>query len=177
MKSESPVLLTVLIIVVCCGIGTAQECQIGCQSKIDALNDEVAALHRAFAQQVPYLEKFNLTPTQQDPSHSPSAEQVLPNYLNVLLVHVTLDRKQTAVLLPSTHPAPNPPSYTPNQVIFSAGCRNSGNSSASAKVDVFLGLLRQDASGKDVFGVRVTVEGCNSASGQIPIQISVLTKL
>jgi hypothetical protein len=176
MKSESPILLTVLIIV-CCGIGTAQECQIGCQSKIDALNDEVAALHRAFAQQVPYLEKFNLTPTQQDPSHSPSAEQVLPNYLNVLLVHVTLDHKQTAVLLPSAHPAPNPPSYTPNQVIFSSGCRNSGNSSASAKVDVFLGLLRQDASGKDVFGVRVTVEGCNSASGQIPIQISVLTKL
>ena len=177
MKSESPILLTVLIIVGCCGMGTAQECQIGCQSKIDALNDEVAALRRAFAQQVPYLEKFNLTPTQQDPSHSPSAEQVLPNYLNVLLVHVTLDHKQTAVLLPSAHPAPNPPSYTPNQVIFSSGCRNSGNSSASAKVDVFLGLLRQDSSGKDVFGVRVTVEGCNSASGQIPIQISVLTKL
>jgi len=138
---------------------------------------EVAALDRAFAQQVPYLEKFSLTPTQQDPSHSPSAEQVLPNYLNVLLVHVTLDQKQTAVLLPSAHPAPNPPSYPPNQAIFSSGCRNSGNSSASAKVDVFLGLLRQDASGKDVFGVRVTVEGCNAASSQIPIQISVLSKL
>src|SRR5258708_3720898 len=177
MKSESPILLTVLIIVVCCGIGTAQECQIGCQSKIDALNDEVAALHRAFAQQVPYLEKFNLTPPQQVPSDSPSGEKVLPNYLNVLLVHVTLDHKQTAVLLPSAHPAPNPPSYTPNQVIFSSGCRNSGNSSASAKVDVFLGLLQQDASGRDVFGVRVTVEGCNSASGQIQIQISVVTKL
>jgi hypothetical protein len=57
MKSESLILLTVLIIVVCCGIGTAQECQIGCQSKIDALNDEVSALHRALAQQVPYLER------------------------------------------------------------------------------------------------------------------------
>jgi hypothetical protein len=155
----------VLIIVVCSGIGTAQECQIGCQSKIDALKDEVAALERAFALQVPYLEKFNLTPKQQDPSHSPSAEQVLPNYLNVLLVHVTLDHKQTAVLLPSAHPTSNPPSYTPNQVIFSSSCRDSGNSSASAKVDVFLGLLRQDASGKDVFGVRVTVEGCNATSG------------
>jgi len=177
MKSESPILLTLLIIVFCCGIGRAQKCQIGCQSKIDALEGEVAALDRAFAQQVPYLEKVNLTPTQQDPSHSPSAEQVLPNYLNVLLVHVTLDQKQTAVLLPSAHPAPNPPSYTPNQAIFSSGCRNSGNSSASAKVDVFLGLLRQDASGKDVFGVRVTVEGCNAASSQIPIQISVLSKL
>jgi|CZKR01.1.fsa_nt_gi hypothetical protein len=177
MKSESPILLTVLIIVVCSGIGTAQECQIGCQSKIDALKDEVAVLERAFAQQVPYLEKFNLTPKQQDPSHSPSAEQVLPNYLNVLLVHVTLDHKQTAVLLPSAHPTSNPPSYTPNQAIFSSSCRDSGNSSASAKVDVFLGLLRQDASGKDVFGVRVTVEGCNATSGQIPIQISVLTKL
>jgi len=165
MKSESPILLTVLIIVVCSGIGTAQECQIGCQSKIDALKDEVAALERAFALQVPYLEKFNLTPKQQDPSHSPSAEQVLPNYLNVLLVHVTLDHKQTAVLLPSAHPTSNPPSYTPNQVIFSSSCRDSGNSSASAKVDVFLGLLRQDASGKDVFGVRVTVEGCNATSG------------
>ena len=174
---KSYVLLTVLIIVVFCGIGTAQECQIGCQSKIDALNDEVAALHRAFAQQVPYLEKFNLTPTQQDPSRNPFVEQVLPNYLNVLLVHVTLDHRQTAVLLPSANPAPNPPSYTPNQAIFSSGCRNSGNNSASAKVDVFLGLLRQDASGKEVFGVRVTVEGCNTASGQIPIQISVLSKL
>jgi len=177
MKSENPILLTLLIIVFCCGIGRAQKCQIGCQSKIDALEGEVAALDRAFAQQVPYLEKFSLTPTQQDPSHSPSAEQVLPNYLNVLLVHVTLDQKQTAVLLPSAHPAPNPPSYIPNQAIFSSGCRNSGNSSASAKVDVFLGLLRQDASGKDVFGVRVTVEGCNAASSQIPIQISVLSKL
>src|SRR5713101_8656788 len=91
---KSCVLLAVLIIVVCCGIGTAQECQIGCQSKIDALKNEVAALDRALAQQVPYLEKFNLTPTQQDPSHSPSAEQVLPNYLNVLLVHVTLDHSR-----------------------------------------------------------------------------------
>ena len=177
MKSESPILPTLFIILFCCGIGRAQECQIGCQSKIDALEGEVAALDRAFAQQVPYLEKFNLTPTQQDPSHSPSAEQVLPNYLNVLLVHVTLDQKQIAVLLPSAHPAPNPPSYAPNQAIFSSGCRNSGNSSASAKVDVFLGLLRQDASGKDVFGVRVTVEGCNGASSQMPIQISVLSKL
>jgi hypothetical protein len=94
MKSESPILLTLLIIVFCCGIGRAQKCQIGCQSKIDALEGEVAALDRAFAQQVPYLEKFNLTPTQQDPSHSPSAEQVLPNYLNVLLVHVTLDQNR-----------------------------------------------------------------------------------
>jgi hypothetical protein len=179
MKSETTVLLTALIIVICCGVGTAQECQIGCQSKIDALKNEVAALDRALAQQVPYLEKFNLTPTQEDPSHSPSAEQVLPNYLNVLLVHVTLGHKQTAVLLPfpSAHPAPNPPSYTPNQAFFSPVCRNSGNSSVSAKVDVFLGLLRQDASGKDVFGVRVTVEGCSAASSQIPIQISVLSKL
>jgi hypothetical protein len=177
MKSERPILLTVLIIVVCCGIGIAQECQIGCQSKIDALKNEVAALDKALAQQVPYLEKFNLTPTQQDLSHGPSAEQVLPNYLNVLLVHVTLDDKQTAVLLPSAHPVPNPPSYTPNQATFSSGCRNSGNSFPSARVGVFLGPLRQDASGKDVFGVRVTVEGCNATSGQIPIQISVLSKL
>ena len=96
---------------------------------------------------------------QQDPSHRPSAEQVLPNYLNVLLVHVTLDHKLTAVLLPSAHPTSNPPSYTPNQATFSSSCRDSGNSSASAKVDVSLGPLQQDASGKDVFGVRVTVEG------------------
>ncbi len=37
MKSESPILLTLLIIVFCCGIGRAQKCQIGCQSKIAAL--------------------------------------------------------------------------------------------------------------------------------------------
>src|ERR1700716_566343 len=117
---KSCVLLTVLIIVVCCGIGTAQECQIGCQSKIDTLKDEVAAFDRAFAQQVPYLEKFNLTPVQQDPAHSPFAEQALPNYLNVLLVHLTLDHKQTAVLLPSANLASNSPSYTPNQTILSS---------------------------------------------------------
>ena len=130
---KSYVLLTVLI-VICCGIGTAQECQIGCQSKINTLKDEVAALNRALAQQVPYLENFNLTPAQQDPSRSPFAEQVLPNYLNVLLVQVTLDHKQTAVLLPSANPAPNPPSYTPNQAIFSSGCRNSGTSEAGEPV-------------------------------------------
>ena len=172
---KSYVLFTVMI-VICCGIGTAQECQIGCQRKIDTLKDEVAALDRALAQQVPYLEKFNLTPAQQDPSRSPFAEQALPNYLNVLLVHVTLDHKQTAVLLPSANPVPDAPSYTPNRAIFSSDCRNSGNSSTSARVDVFLGLLRQDASGKEIFGVRVTVEGCNAANGQIPIQISVLSR-
>src|SRR5260370_6721339 len=122
MKNESPILLTVLIIVVCCGIGTAQECQIGCQSKIDALKNEVAALDRALAQQVPYLEKFNLTPVQRDPSHSPFAEQALPNYLNVLLVHITLDDKPTAVLVPSPNPAPNPPTYAPTQSLFSVAC-------------------------------------------------------
>jgi hypothetical protein len=89
-----------------CGIGTAQQCQIGCQSKIDILKDQVAALDRTLAQQVPYLEKFNVTPTQQDASHNPFAgQQVLPNYPNVLLVHVTLDHKQTAVLHPSVNPA------------------------------------------------------------------------
>jgi len=175
MKSLS--LLIALMIAVVSGTGTAQQCPIGCQSKIDALRNEVAALERG-SNQVPYFQKFMLTPTQQDPSHSLSVERVLPNYLDVLLVHVTVDHKVTAVLLPSATPAPSDATaHAPNQTILPSSCRNSDNVSEPAKLAVSLGVLRQDASGNNVFGIRVTVDGCNPATGRIPVEITVLSKL
>lgn len=137
----------------------------------------MAALEKGF-NQVPYLQKFMLTPTQQDPSHSLFVERVLPNYLDVLLARVTVDHKATAVLLPSATPAPSDATtHAPNQAICSLSCRNSGDISAPAKVAVSLGLPRQDASGNNVFGIRVTVDGCNPTTGQILVEITVLSKL
>jgi hypothetical protein len=174
---KSSLLPIVLTFAVVSGTGTAQQCPVGCQSKIDALRNEVAALEKG-SYQVPYLQKFMLTPTQQDPAHSLFVERVLPNYLDVLLVHVTMDHKVTAVLLPSATPAPSDATTrAPNQAIFSSSCRISGNVSAPAKVAVSLGLLRQDASGNNVFGIRVTVDGCNPTTGQIPVEITVLSEL
>ena len=130
---KSSLLSIVLTIVVVSGTGTAQPCPVGCQSKIDALRNEVAALEKG-SNQVPYLQKFMLTPTQQNLSHNLFAERVLPNYLDVLLVHVTMDHKVTAVLLPSATPAPSDATtHTPNQAIFSSSCSNSGNVSHPLK--------------------------------------------
>jgi hypothetical protein len=174
---KSSLLPIVVTIAVVSGTGTAQQWPVGCQSKIDALRNEVTALEKGF-NQVPYLQKFMLTPTQQDPSNSLSVERVLPNYPDVLLAHITVDHKVTAVLLPSATAAlSTATTQAPNQAIFSSSCRNSGNVSAPAKVAVSLGLLRQDASGNDVFGMRVTVDGCNPTTGQIPVEITVLSKL
>src|SRR5207245_6392888 len=66
-------------------------------------------------------------------------------------------------------------SHTLNQANFSSTCRNSADSSASAKVGVFLGPLRQDASGKDPFGAQVTLESCNVAIGRIRVETTVRT--
>jgi len=166
-----------LMIMAVSGTATAQQCPIGCQSKIDALRNEVAALERG-SNQVPYFQKFILTPTQQDPSHNLLVERILPNYLDVLLVHITMDHKVTAVLLPSATPLlADAPAQAPNQATFSSNCRTSGNASAPAQVAVSLGLLRQDAFGNDVFGIRVTVDGCNPTTGQIPVEVTVLSKL
>ena len=174
MKSS---LLSIMLTIVAAGTATAQQCPVGCQSKIDALRNEVAALERG-SNQVPYFQKFILTPTQQDPSHNLFVERILPNYLDVLLVHVTMDHKVTAVLLPSATPLlADAPAQTPNRAIFQSNCRSSGNASAPAKIAVSLGLLRQDASGNDVFGIRVTVDGCNAITGQIPVEVTVLSKL
>jgi hypothetical protein len=174
---KSSLLSVVLMIATVSGTGMAQQCPIGCQSKIDALRNEVAALERG-SNQVPYFQKFILTPTQQESSRNLLVERVLPNYLDVLLVHVAIDRKVTAVLLPSSTPLQaDLPAPAPNQAIFSSACRVSGGVSAPAKVAVSLGLLRQDSSRNSVFGVRVTVDGCNPTSGQIPVEITVLSKL
>jgi hypothetical protein len=173
-NSLLPAALTIALL---SGLGTAQECPIGCQSKIDALRNEVAALERG-SNQVPYFQKFILTPTQQDPSHNLFVERMLPNYLDVLLVHITMDHKMTAVLLPSATPlVADAPARAPNQAIFRSNCRNSGNASEPAKVAVSLGALRQDASGNDVFGIRVTVDGCSPTTGQIPVEVTVLSQL
>ena len=173
-NSLLPIALTLALL---SSIGTAQQCPIGCQSKIDALRNEVAALERG-SNQVPYFQKFILTPTQQDPSHNLFVERILPNYLDLLLVHITMDHKVTAVLLPSATPLlADAHAQGPNQATFSSNCRNSGNAPAPAKVAVSLGVLRQDASGNDVFGIRVTVDGCNPTTGQIPVEVTVLSKL
>lgn len=174
---RSSLLLIVLTIAVASETGTAQQCPVGCQSKIDALQNEVAALEKG-SNLVPYLQKFMLTPTQQNSSHGLFVERVLPNYLDVLLAHVTVDHKVTAVLLPSATPAPSDATIqAPNQAVFSSSCRTLGNVPALAKVGVSLGLLRHDASGNNVFGIRVTVDGCDPTNGQIPVEISVLSKL
>jgi len=174
---KSSLLPVVLMIAFVSGTCTAQQCPVGCESKIDALRNEVGALEKE-SNQVPYFQKFILTPAQQDPSNSLSVERVLPNYLDVLLAHVTVDHKVTAVLLPGATAAPSgAPTQAPNQVTFSSNCRNSGKASAAAKIAVSLGLLRQDASGNNVFGIRVTVEGCEPTTGQIPVEITVLSEL
>jgi hypothetical protein len=58
-----------------------------------------------------------------------------------------------------------------NRAILSSRCHNSSGASAPAKVNVFLGLLQQEASSKNVFGVRITTEGCNPTTGQIPVEV------
>ena len=175
---KNHILLTVLTVVVCYGISQAQQCPIGCQTKIDALQNQVAALQKAIYQ-VPYLQKFILTPAPRDTSHSLFAEQDLPNYLNVLLVHVTVDRTIVAVLLPSATPTSNSRGQTPNQAMFTASCRTTGNvlAPARANISVFLGRLRQETSGNNVYGIKVAVDGGSAATGQIPVEITVLSKL
>ncbi len=73
--------------------------------------------------------------------------------MNVLLVHVTADRKMVAVLLPSATPTSNSSGQTPNQAVFAASCRTTGDvlPLARANISVFLGRLRQEASGKDAY--------------------------
>jgi hypothetical protein len=62
-----------------------------------------------------------------------------------------------------------------NQVILPSKCRDS--SSTPARINVFLGLLQQNAPSKNVFGIRIAVEGCNPNGGQIPIEVAVLRKI
>lgn len=125
---------------------------------------------------MPYFQKFILTPAQQDPSNSLSLEWGLPNYLDVLLANLTVDHKVMAVLLPGATAAPSGgTTQAPYRVTFSSNCRNSGK--VSAKMAVSRGLLRQIASGSNVFGIRVTVEGCDPTTGQIPVETTVLSGL
>lgn len=171
---KSHILFTVLTINVCCGIGQAQQCPTGCQMKIDALQNQLAALQRAISQ-APYLQKFVLNPTSRGTSHSLSAEQELPNYLNALLIHVTVDHTMVAVLFPGVRKKSS--GQMPNEAEFAAGCHATGKaiSQGKANVGVFLGLLRQE-SGKDVYGIKVAVDGCDAETGQIPVEITVLSK-
>jgi len=99
--------------------------------------------------------------------------------MNVLLVHVTADRKMVAVLLPSATPTSNSSGQTPNQAVFAASCRTTGDvlPLARANISVFLGRLRQEASGKDAYGIKVSVDGCSAATGQMPVELTVLSKL
>jgi len=169
------VLLVLSTVVAYCGIGSAQKCPIGCESKIDALQNQAAAQQKAL-NEVPYIQKFVLTPSP-DAGHALSAERELPDYVDVLLVHVSVDHKESAVVFPTAPIQPSSPStFGLNRVILSSKCRDSGGAPAPAKINVFLGLLQQEA-GRNVFGVRITVEGCNPTTGQIPVEVAVVQKI
>jgi len=157
-----------------CGICSAQKCPVGCESKIATLEDQVAAQARAI-DEVPYIQTFRLTPAPN--AHGLSTERELPGYVDVLLVHVSVDHEESAVLFPTPQiTPPGPPALALNQVNLSSKCHDSSAASAAAKVKVLLGLLRQEASGKNVFGLRITVEGCTPTTGQIPVEVAVLQK-
>jgi hypothetical protein len=177
IEMRNHILLTVITVVFYSRICQAQQCPIGCEMKIDALQNQVAALQKAIYQ-VPYLQKFMLTPTPRDSSRSLFSEQEFPNYMGVLLVHVAVDHTMAGVLVPSVTTTPNSTGQPPNEAMFVAGCHTTGDVLATgrANIRVFLGRLRQEASGKDVYGIRVTVDGCSAGTGNIPVEITVLAK-
>ena len=80
------------------GICSAQKCPVGCESKIDTLENQVAAQARTI-EEVPYVEKFRLTASAD--AHGLSSERELPDYADVLLVHVSVDQEESAVLFPT----------------------------------------------------------------------------
>jgi len=170
------VVLAVSTVVAYCGICSAQRCPSGCESKIDALGNQVAAEEKAL-NEVPYVQQFTLTPSP-DPAHGMSSERELQDYADVLLVHVSVDHEESAVLFPTAQAQPSAPqSFQLNQAMLSSKCRGSSGASTPAKVKVFVGLLRQDASGKNVFGVRIAIQGCSPTTGQIPVEVAVLRKI
>jgi hypothetical protein len=152
---------------------SAQRCPIGCESKIDALQNQAAAQEKAL-NQVPYVQKFTLTPSP-DSAHGLSSQRELQDYVDVLLVHVSVDHEESAVLFPTQIQPSSPVALGLNRAVLPSKCRDS--SSTEVNINVFLGLLQQNASSKNVFGIRVTVEGCNPTSGQIPIEVAVLRKI
>lgn len=153
---------------------SAQKCPIGCESKIDALQNQAAAQEKAL-NQVPYVQEFTLTPSP-NPAHGMSSERELQDYVDVLLVHVSVDHEESAILFPTAQMQPSSPvTLGLNRVILPSKCRDF--SSAPARINVFLGLLPQNAPSKNVFGIRVTVEGCNPTGGQIPTEVAVLRKI
>lgn len=95
--------LLALFTVACGGICSAQKCPVGCESKIDTLEDQVAAQTRAI-DEVPYIQTFRLTPAPN--AHGLSSERELPGYADVLLVHVSVDHEESAVLFPTPHMTP-----------------------------------------------------------------------
>jgi len=167
-------ILLFLITLACCGFCSAQKCPVGCESKIDTLQDQVAAQARAI-DEVPYIQTFRLTPAPDATGLSSGRE--LPGYGNVLLVHVSVDHEESVVLFPTPQITPaSQAAFALNRVNLSSKCRDSSAVSAPAKVKVVLGLLHLEASGKNVFGLRITVGGCTPATGQIPVEVTVLQK-
>ncbi len=159
---------------VACGLCSAQKCPVGCESKIDTLEDQVAAQARAM-DEVPYIQTFKLTPAPD--AHGLSSERELPGYANVLLVHVSVDHEESVVLFPTQQiTPPGPAAFALNRANLSSKCHDSSAASTPAKVNVLLGLLRREASGNNVFGLRITVEGCTPATGQKTVEVAVLQK-
>jgi hypothetical protein len=177
IEMRNHILLTAITVVFYSRICEAQQCPVGCEMKIDALQNQVAAMQKAIYQ-VPYLQKFMLTPTPRDSSRSLFSEQEFPNYKGVLLVHLSVDHTMAGVLVPSVATTSNSTGQPPIEAMFVAGCRSTGDVLAPgrANIRVFLGRLRQEASGKDVYGIRVTIDGCSPATGKIPVEVTVLSK-
>lgn len=170
------VALALPTVVVCCAICSAQKCPIGCESKIETLENQVAAQEKALSE-IPYVQKFTLIPSP-DPAHGLTSERELQDYVDVLLVHVSVDHEQGAVVFPTAEiQALTAASPGLNRATLSSKCRDSRSAPAPAKINVFLGLLQRDASGKNVFGVRIAIEGCSATTGQIPVEVAVLRKL
>jgi hypothetical protein len=170
------IVLALSTVAACCGICSAQRCPIGCESRIETLGNQMAAQEKAL-NEVPYVQKFTLTPSP-DPAHGMSSERELQDYVDVLLVHVSVDHEESAVLFPTAQAQPSAPqSFQLNRAMLSSKCRGSGGASTPAKINVFVGLLQQDPSGKNVFGVRIAIQGCSPITGQIPVEVAVLRKI
>src|SRR6266478_5035838 len=175
---KNRILITVLMVVVCYGIGQAQQCPIGCQDE-----------DRRLAKPSGSPAKSNLSsaiPSEIHPDPNPAkhfAESV--RGAGASQPHECSSGPRHGGSQDGRCAAPECDSdleferANANQAVFAASCRTTGNvlARATANISVFLGRLRQEASGNDVYGIKVAVDGCSAATGQIPVEITVLSKL
>lgn len=107
-------------------------CPIGCESKIDALQNQAAAQEKAL-NQVPYVQKFMLTPSP-DTAHGLSLQRELEDYVDILLVNVSVDHEESAILFPTAQiQSSSPVTLGLNRAVLPSKCRDS--SSTEAKIE------------------------------------------